>query len=429
MKKIDRRGFIKTIPRVAAGFVISANNPIFFTSLRNSGQGSTDISAIIPMPIQVVIDDVGWWSGKDGNKEQEPYRTGIARDHQPADYEAIASLGRALGIRPQAAMILCEWDKKNILRKLPTSTWMGKNWDNSKWVGKWQEEAADIIRNNSKHFEFTLHGIGHEYWTDKKFTRAEWAERNGTMRPRDQVEKHLDYFGKIMNQHKLGPFPISFVPTAFYHSFGRSPGNVISMAEIVKKRGITYINNPFSTMANAKAVDHGIFGFDSGVMTVDRGRDLMNWNVSGKVPAGKLRGPTCGMHWANIVHPDPLRNVEIVDAWIKLLAPYNEAFETLLSPDSVAFQNQLAHQVCSKVTIANKNIEFDFTETDALPGSLKKKEVTLKVKSHNSLSFSSDKFKILSQTAKKADVFNLYTLKIERIQAATKANLSFSISS
>ena len=35
---------------------------------------SNDITATIPMPIQVVIDDVGWWSGKDGNKQQEPYQ-------------------------------------------------------------------------------------------------------------------------------------------------------------------------------------------------------------------------------------------------------------------------------------------------------------------------------------------------------------------
>jgi hypothetical protein len=26
------------------------------------------LSAIIPRPIQVVIDDVGWWSGRDGSK-------------------------------------------------------------------------------------------------------------------------------------------------------------------------------------------------------------------------------------------------------------------------------------------------------------------------------------------------------------------------
>ena len=427
MKKIDRRVFVKTIPKITAGILIGVNNPKLSTFWKKVDMSSNDIMAVIPMPIQVVIDDVGWWSGKDGSKQQEPYRTGISRDHQPVDYEAIAALGRALGIRPQAAMILCEWDKKNILRKLPTSTWMGKKWDNSKWVGKWQEEASDIIRKNNRNFEFTLHGIGHEYWEGDKFTRAEWADKKGIMRPRDQVEKHLDYFGKIMDQHNLGPFPVSFVPTAFCHTYGKSSGNDVSMAELLKKRGITYINTPYQSMLNAKAVDHGTFGFDSGVMTVDRGHDLMNWFVSGKAPSGKINGPTCGMHWANIIHPDPSRNQEIVEEWVKLLAPYNVAMETMLSPDSVSFQNQLAHHTCTRVNITDKNIELDFNEADSLPGSLKKNQLTLKVKSQNGLNFSSDKIKILTKTFKKTEEYFLYTLLLERSQADIRANLSFSV--
>ncbi len=349
------------------------------------------------------------------------------RDHHPADYEAIASLGRTLGIRPQAAMILCEWDKKNILRKLPTSTWMGKNWDNSKWTGKWQEEAADIIRRNNRNFEFTLHGIGHEYWEGDKFTRAEWADKKGIMRPRDQVEKHLDYFGKIMDQHNLGPFPVSFVPTAFCHTYGISSGHTISMAELLKKRGINYINTPYQSMFNSKAVDHVTFGFDSEVMTVDRGHDLLNWNITGKAPAGKIQGPTCGMHWANLIHPDPSRNQEIVGEWVKILSPYNEGPETMLSPDSLSFRNQLSHQVCTRIIRTENNIELDFRETDSLPGSLKKNQLVLKVKSQNALKFSSGKINILSQTFRKTEEYYIYTLMLERIQTDSRANLNFSI--
>ena len=429
MKKIDRRKFFKTIPQIAAGIAIGANSTKLFATEIFQDLTINGVTAIIPMPIQVVIDDVGWWCGKDGNTIQEPYRTGIIRDHHPADYMAIVELGRALNIRPQAAMILCEWDKNNILRKLPTSTWMGENWDNSKWVGPWQEEAADIIRKNSKYFEFTLHGIGHEYWMGNKFTRAEWAEANGTMRPQDQVEKHLDFFAMIMNQHKLGSFPVSFVPTAFNHGFGPTPGHDISMAEVLKKRGITYINTPFQQMYNVKAVDHVVFGFDSGVMTVNRGRDLLGWKTTGQAPKGILRGPTCGMHWANIIHPDPSRNSEVVNEWVKILAPYNEKQETLLAPDSIYFQNQLAHQVCTKVILTEKNIDLDFREVNSLPGNLSKKELTVKVKSQNAMKFKSNEIKIVSQKSIKTEENFLYTLMLERKNGGDKAQLNFSVNS
>jgi len=397
----------------------------------NNGSNSslTDIMAIIPMPIQVVIDDVGWWSGQDGSKQQEPYRTGIGRNHVPADYEAIAELGRLLSIRPQAAMVLCEWDKNNVLRKLPSSTWMGKNWNNSKNIGPWLEEAADIIRNNSKYFEFTLHGIGHEYWTDNNLTRAEWADENGTMRPLDEVEKHLDFFDIIMRQHQLGSFPVSFVPTAFNHGFGSTPAHHISMAEVLRKRGITYINTPFSQMYNSEAVDHVVFGFDAEVMTVDRGQDLLDWNITGEAPVGKLQGPTCGMHWANLIHPDPLRNSEIVNEWAKLLATYNEKPDTMLASDSISFQNQLAHQKCTLVKLTGKIIELDFKKTDALPNNIVNNELTLKVTSLKAISFQSDTITIRSQRLEKRENIYLWTLTLERIPGKDKATVNCTISS
>ncbi|MDK1032648.1 MAG: hypothetical protein QGD94_11615, partial [Planctomycetia bacterium] len=120
---------------------------------------SQTVRACIPLPLQVVIDDVGWWSGEDGHERGEPFRSGFVRNHVPVDYEAIASLGRQLGMRPQASMILCEWDTENILGELPGSQWMGAGWDNRRWVGPHLEEAADIIRSNPLHFELGFHGV------------------------------------------------------------------------------------------------------------------------------------------------------------------------------------------------------------------------------------------------------------------------------
>ena len=119
---MKRRDFIKTTTKAVV--VAGTAEVVFLLSSCNSSL--SNITVKIPLPIQVVIDDVGWWSGKNGSKNQEPFRTGISRNHVPEDYQAIVSLGKALGMRPQAAMILCEWDRENILRKLPESTWMGK---------------------------------------------------------------------------------------------------------------------------------------------------------------------------------------------------------------------------------------------------------------------------------------------------------------
>lgn len=417
---MNRREFTKNSALFGVGL---ATSNVFSMAAKN-----TNLKATVPMPIQIVIDDVGWWSGKDGHEYQQPYRTGISRDHVPADYQAIVDLGTKLGVRPQAATILSEWDRENILREVPTITWMREKWDNSKWVGPWLDEAADIIRNNQDHYELTIHGVGHEYWQDENMTRAEWADRSGTMRPLDQVELHLDCFEKILDQNRLGPFPSSFVPTAFLHGFGPTGEHGISMAQVLKKRGVDYINTPFSYMYNTEGTQFELFGIDSGVITIDRGNDLLSWDDFSKKPTGKLTGPTCGLHWPNLLHSDPDRNSEIVDAWVKLLQPYDEKPETLLAKNSTSFRTQLIHHVCTKVQILEKKIILDFLETNKLKDQLANNQLTVKIESDKKLTFNSD---VVSLSVSK-QIYGkggyLYTLVIDGVKSLEKGVVNFEMS-
>ncbi len=376
---------------------------------------SSDIrlDTFIPLPIQVVIDDVGWWSGKDGSQYNEPYRTGINRNHVLADYQAIIDLGKALSIRPQSAMVLGEWDKQNILRKVPHSTWMGKKWDNSKWVGPWLEEVADLIDHNLQYFEITMHGLCHEWWTNGKFTRAEWADERGVMRPKEILEQHLDAYAEIMHQNNLGTIPKSFVPNAFRHGFGITEGNDTSMAELLRSRGFTYINTPFASMLNKEAVQNDAFGVDSGVMTVDRGNDILNWNVIGVLPEGHIEGSTCGLHWPNLLHENAERNSEIVQGWVKLLTQYNEKPETMLAENSQFFQKQLAHHMLTKIEIKVGDILLDFSNTNKLETVLPNDEITVKVQSDKEIIFSADDISIHSITSKKGQDSILYSLNLD----------------
>lgn len=426
MVMLKRRQFIKKSIQSSAIIGVGIGSSSIASEKKNPiNMTKNSITATIPKPIQVVIDDVGWWSGKDGSKYQEPYRTGINRDHVPEDYQAIIELGKALGIRPQAAFILGEWDRQNILGSVPHCTWMGKQWDNAKWVGPWLEETSDIINSNKDNFEITMHGLGHEWWTDGEFTRAEWADKNGVMRPKDDLEKHIEAFAEIMQQNSLGALPTTFVPTAFNHGFGVTPGNEISFAELLRRYGFTNINTPFSNMLNHEKVQHELFGIDSGIITIDRGEDLLNWDVIGTKPKGVIKGTTCGMHWPNLLHENPRRNSEIVKAWINILAPYNKKKETLLAKNSIGFQQQLTHYKCTSIQTNNEEINLDFSKTDKLGTINKNTELTIKVNSTKELAFSSDQVKIKSVSSIRQAKSILYTLRIDR-KNINQAMISFS---
>jgi hypothetical protein len=46
----------------------------------------------LPMPIFLVVEDVGWWQGRDGSANNEPFRIGFTRRHCLADYQALGRL-------------------------------------------------------------------------------------------------------------------------------------------------------------------------------------------------------------------------------------------------------------------------------------------------------------------------------------------------
>ena len=244
------------------------------------------------------------------------------------------------------------------------------------------------------------------------------------MRPKEILEQHLDAYAEIMLQNNLGGLPKSFVPNAFKHSFGITAGNDISMAGLLRQRGFTYINTPFASMFNKASAQHDNFGVDSGLMTVDRGSDILDWNVIGAHPEGAIIGPTCGLHWPNLLHEDPARNSEIVREWAQLLSPYNDRQETMLAKNSLLFQKQLAHHAVTKIELIENELHMDFSDTQKLGTDVSNNKFMLKIKSDKEISFSSDIIHITSITSKKENDAILYCLNLE-ITDQQVASISF----
>jgi hypothetical protein len=61
-----------------------------------------------------------------------------------------------------------------------------------------------------------------------------------------------------------------------------------------------------------------------------------------------MTGPTYGMHWPNIPHPDSERNCEVVCKWSEYFKAFDDKPEMMLAKDSVEYQNRLAHNSLKK---------------------------------------------------------------------------------
>jgi len=176
-------------------------------------------------------------------------------------------------------------------------------------------------------------------------------------------------------------------------------------------------------MLNAQATQYEKFGFDSQVITVDRDRDILSWNTIGKGPEGEIHGATCGMHWPNVLHPDPNRNFEIIDKWIKFLKPYNHRLDTMLAPNSLEFRHQLVQHACTKPKVNGNTIRLDFTNVDKIPGKLGKNKLTLKIKSLHKVSFKANAIKIIDKSVAEHEDAHLYTLQLERMPRNKEARI------
>jgi hypothetical protein len=277
-------------------------------------------SCWIPRPIQLVIDDVGWREGWDLSAGGGPYRAGVDRLLSPDDYAAVAELGRRLGIRPQCAMVLCEWDRENACADYPTSTHAGNRWDNRPRLGPWLGESAALIRDNGAHFEFALHGVGHEHWENGMRTRAEWFGGGLHERwPASVLTGHLECFRRIMRQNGFTVgnetrLPASFVPCAFRYLWdGNDPE---STGAVMAAAGVRQASTPFSCCTFVQAdllAEDG--GFDHDLFVLDRGNCKIPYNVYDTVPAAPIPNSICGTHWPNLLRPDPAENGAAIGRW------------------------------------------------------------------------------------------------------------------
>lgn len=320
---------------------------------------------IFPRPVHLVLDDVGWREGGNLSAGGGPYRAGAERIFDEADYLAVAELGRRLNMRPQCAMILCEWDRKNICAKYPTTTQAGASWDNSARVGDWSMRARDVFVSHAANIEFALHGVGHEHWDDGVMSRAEWFGRGGRHWPREVLDGHMECYRKILAQYGLDPscgisYPSAFVPCAFAYYWDDADDR--STGAFMTSCGVRYAATMFKgfcTFAGSPP-EKTDGGFDHGLLVLDRDNTVA-WQAMATAPADLPATSICGLHWANMLAPDPADNAKAVAMWAGYLSRVADQDDLMLAANTIETGSQWVYRNYATVRRENGRWILDAT--------------------------------------------------------------------
>ncbi|NSW56235.1 MAG: hypothetical protein HPY44_09485 [Armatimonadetes bacterium] len=330
----------------------------------------TDLN--IPRAVQLVLDDVGWREGWSLDAEGGPWRAGVDRLMEPGDYAAIANIGAELNMRPQAVMVLCEWDRENLCARCPSCTQSGANWDNRGTIGPWADEAADIFRTRAAHLELAMHGVGHEYWLNGRRVRAEWyGAQEGLRWPWEDLLEHLHVFREILDQHGLGPadghsLPLSGVPCAFNYYLDDADPH--STGALFREAQVRYCSTPFGGGFHAHSPLIAVDGaLDHGLLVIDRMGNGVPYNVFDTVPVELTRNSICGIHWPNILSPDPDENAAAVSRWVEFLRAVGTQSDMMLAASSAECFSQWVWHTFARVDQSDGEVVLD---TSGVPSEL-----------------------------------------------------------
>jgi hypothetical protein len=319
----------------------------------------------LPMPIFLVVEDVGWWQGTDGSANNEPYRNGFTRRHCLDDYRALARLSKRLNMRIALGMVIGEWDRGNLLKDVAGATWMGNSWDNGINQGPWLDETAQYLREHQDWLEIACHGLCHEFWRDGRMERSEFHDQSGLMRPRDTVKRHLDAFAQLLAEYDLPGFPRLFLPPALYHSFGNGRD---SMQEILHEYGIRYVVTVFSRARRYSEPLHEKITWECGVGLLERGLAPIPWHEAAARPGWDFKNPILPLHWGNLLHHDPEKNFAVVDAWAEMLENKANTMAYMLAEDFASCWSQAAAFHLVQLVVDERKITIDLGVLQTVPG-------------------------------------------------------------
>ena len=330
------------------------------------------MNVILPVAIELVVDDVGWHNGADERYLNLPARSGLPRYHHPNDVKALNAIGEGLNMKIICSLVLGEWDRKNTLRGIPHLSPDEQTWDAAGEMDPEYTQAYFDALEESKFLDYSLHGLNHGYYEGGKLNTArqyypdiknEQGERVGfRWLPEEEFDRMVDLFYGIYNEWDFKKDIVTFVSPCGCMGTPTDEGN-LNYAKALLRRGILYWCNSWH--------DHeDICDTIEGLITT-KGYDIITWNAYDVDPdyleplrEGERVGAACGMHLTNFIRFNPEKNFEYVPKWVNYFKRQAEVFGFMLARDMADSSSQAMYARFASLKETEDGFTVDLTNVD-----------------------------------------------------------------
>ena len=332
---------------------------------------------IIPVAIQIGLDDVAWDKGHDLRVIGQQSRTGIPRYHTIEDYEAVEMLGKALNQKILCHICMIDWDKDNLLRGQKGITHNPDGWDRAAEIDIEKMERFAAYMSEAEYMELALHGVSHGAYTDEgkrihesEFFRAKELYGLDRSLPLEKwdFDRRMELFFKIYNSWGFGQKIRTF--DAPGGTCGTATEDLRPLAKWLKDAGIEYWFDSFSDLQPPIFSLEGLPCLHASYKHPKSPKwDVYDFDPIELLPPfheeGKPKMAGHGMHWPNILRFNPRRNPESVALWIEFYQREAERFGTMLSRDIAFATEQAFYHYFAKTERTATGYRIDLSEAKA----------------------------------------------------------------
>jgi hypothetical protein len=149
--------------------------------------------------------------------------------------------------------------------------------------------------------------------------------------------------------------------------------------KILSDFGIQYVTLVFNRAKIYSRPQSEKIAWENNVLLVDRGESEIPWNTIASPPYFKFDRPVMALHWANILHRDPEKNMRVVDNWIRYISENRKKKGILLARDTRSCFTQYLHRTFSRVEQMDAEVSIDVSWMKNVPANLTGQTLFLKL--------------------------------------------------